>query len=49
MFLYSCNTTATVDVESMALAVFGGIQKKLERGEWLTSTTVWVDRPAHKE
>ena len=49
MFLYSCNTTATADVESVALAVFGGIQKKLERGEWLTSTTVWVDRPAQKE
>ena len=31
------------------LAEFGGIQKKLERGEWLNSTPVWVDQPAQKE
>ena len=27
----------------------GGLQKKLERGEWLTSTPAWVDRPDQKE
>ena len=32
-----------------ALTEFGGINKKLERGEWLTSTPGWVDRPAPKE
>ena len=49
VFLHSCNTTAIEDVESGALAEFGGIQKKEERGEWLNSTPVWVDRPAQKE
>ena len=32
-----------------ALAECGGTQKKVERGEWLTLTPVWVDRPAQKE
>ena len=41
--------TAIEDVELGALAEFGGIHKKVERGEWLTSTPVWVDRPAQKE
>ena len=39
VFLNSCNTTDIDDVESGALVEFGGIQKKLERGERLTSTT----------
>ena len=47
--LHSCNTTAMEDVQSGALAEFGGLQKKVERGEWLTLTSVWVDRPAQKE
>ena len=28
---------------------YRGIQKKVEREEWLNSTPVWVDRPAQKE
>ena len=28
---------------------FGERQNKLERGKWLTSTPVWVDRTAQKE
>ena len=36
-------------MESGALAGFGGIQKKVERGEWFTSTLVWLDRPAQKD
>ena len=32
VFLQSCNTTVIEDVESGALAEFGGIQKKVERG-----------------
>ena len=31
------------------LAEFGGIQKKVDGGDWLTSTPVWVNRPAPKE
>ena len=49
VFLHSCNMTAIEDVDSGALAEFGGIQKKVERGEWLTSTPVWVERPEYKE
>ena len=48
VFLHSCNTTTIEDVDSGALAEFGGLQKKVERGEWLTSTPVWVDRTAQK-
>ena len=40
VFLHSCNTTAIENVESGALAEFGGLQEKVERGEWLTSTLV---------
>ena len=49
MFLHSCNTTAIEEVESGALAEFGGLQNKVERGEWITSTPVWVEWPAPKE
>ena len=49
VYLHYCNTTAIKDVESGALTEFGGIQKKVEREEWLTLTPVWVDRPAQKE
>ena len=35
-------------MESGALSEFGGLQKKVERGEWLTLTPVWVERPAQK-
>ena len=36
LFLHSCNTTAIEDMDSGDLAEFGGIHKKVERGEWLT-------------
>ena len=32
-----------------ALVKFSSLQKRIERGEWLTTTPVWVDRPAPKE
>ena len=31
------------------LAEFGGLQKKVEIGEWITLTPVWVERSAQKE
>ena len=31
------------------MAEFGGLQKRVERGEWITSTPVWVERLAPKE
>ena len=49
VFLHYRKTTVIEDVELGALAEFGEIQKKAERGEWLNSTPVWVDRPAQKE
>ena len=41
--------TAIEDVDSGSLIEFWGIHKKVEIGEWLTSTPVWVDSPAKKE
>ena len=49
LFLHYCNTTAIEDVESGVLTEFGGLQKKLELGEWLTLTPGWVYRPSKKE
>ena len=49
VFLHSCNTTEIEEVESGALAEFEGLQKRVERGEWLTLTPVWVEQPAPKE
>ena len=49
VLLPSCNTTPIKDVDSGALAEFGGLQEKLERGEWLTLTPVWEDQPEQKE
>ena len=49
VFIHSCNTNSTKDVESGALAEFGGLHKKVERGEWITTTPVWVYRTTPKE
>ena len=49
VFLQSCNTDSIEDVELGALADFGQIEKKIEIGEWLKTTLVWVDRPTPKE
>ena len=40
VFLHSHNTTSIKDVESGTLAEFGELQKKVERGEWITTTPV---------
>ena len=49
VFLHSCNTTAIEDVESGALEEFQGLQKRVERGEWLTSMPAWVERLAPRK
>ena len=49
VFLHYCNSTSIKDVESGDLTEFGGLQKKVQKGERLTSTPGWVDRPAPKE
>ena len=49
VFLQSFNTTAIEDVDSRSLTEFGGLQKKVERGEWSNLTPVWVDQIAPKE
>ena len=38
VFLHSRNTSSIKDVELGSLAEFGGLKKKVDRGEWLTST-----------
>ena len=43
VFLHSCNTTAIEEVESGALDEFRGLQKRVERGECMTSMPVWVE------
>ena len=49
VFLHSCNVTFIDNVESGALAEFGGLQKKVERRDWLITTTGWFDQPTPKE
>ena len=49
VFLHSCNTTAIEEVELGALEEFRGLQKRVERGEWMTSIPVWVEQPALRE
>ena len=49
VLLQSCNTTAMEEVELGALEEFWGLQKRLERGKWMTSMPVWVERPALRE
>ena len=49
VFLHSCNTTSIEEVKLGALEDFRGLQKRVERGKWLTSTSVWVEWPAPKE
>ena len=49
VFLQSCNTTEIEDVELGTFAEFGSLQNSIERGEWLTTTPVWVEMPSPKE
>ena len=49
VLLKSCKTTSIKEVESGAREEFGRLQNKLERGEWITLTPVWVERPEYKE
>ena len=49
MFSQSCNTTSIEDMDLGALAEFGKLHKKMERGEWLKMTWLWVDRPTPKD
>ena len=45
VFLHSCNTTSLEEVETRALADFGELQKRVERGEWITTPSAWVEIP----
>ena len=49
VFIQSCNTAVIEDVELGALEEFRGLQKRVERGEWLTSMPSCVERPAPRE
>ena len=49
LFLHSCNITCLYDVEKGALSDFGDLHRRVERGEWITSTPIWVEFPIDKE
>ena len=49
VFLHSCNMTAIEKVELGVLEEFRGLQKRVERGKWMTSMLVWVERTAPRE
>ena len=49
VLLKFCKKTSIKEVESGAREEFGRLQNKLERGEWITLTPVWVERPEYKE
>ena len=49
VLLHSCNTTTIENVELGALEKFRGLQKRIERGEWLTYMPAWVERLAPRE
>ena len=48
LFLHSCNTTTLEDMETRALAYFGELHRRVERGGWITTTPSWVERPSKK-
>ena len=48
VFLYYRYTTEIEEVDLGALTKFGYLQKRIERGEWLTITPVLVERPSLK-
>ena len=48
-FYTPVNTTSIKEVGSGALEEFIGLQKRVERGECLASTPVWVERPTTTE
>ena len=48
VLLHSYNTTPIEDVELGALAEFGGLQNKIERGEWSTPMPEWIYRTTPK-
>ena len=49
VFLHYCNTTVIEEVESGTLEEFWGLQKRVDRGEWMTYMPAWVYRPAPQE
>ena len=49
VFLHSCNTTAIEEAESGTLEEFRGLQKRVERDEWMKSMPVWVEQPEPRE
>ena len=49
VFLHRCNTTCPDNVEMGSLLEFGELQRHVERGEWVTTTPVWVGFPTEKE
>ena len=49
MLLYLCNTMPLEYVETGALLEFGELQRKVERGELITTTPDWVELQTQKK
>ena len=49
VFLHFFNMTKKEDVQLGSLPEFKYLNKRIERGEWLTTTPIWVERTSPKE
>ena len=49
VFSHSFNMTSIEDVDTGALAEFRKLQKKIDRGKWIQTKTIWVDRSTPKK
>ena len=48
VFLNLCNATKLDDVDTTELTDFREIYQKVEQGEWMWSTPLWVEFPSTK-
>ena len=49
VFLQSCNMMCLDDMDMGSLSEFINLQRHVERGNWITPTTIWVEFPTAKE
>ena len=45
----SCNMESLDDVDTVVLAYFRDIKRRVERVGWISSTPLWVEIPVEKE
>ena len=49
VFLQSCNMTSLNSIKTGALLRFGELQRRVDKGEWVTYHPTWVELPSQKE